>query len=229
VLNETIALGADDDAEFRSYVAVGVSRRGRRGTLSAPVAIPLVPSPPAPPAPRVEYDDTGLTLTWPATAAESALHVYDVTSEETRLSESPVSDGQFVDTRIVFNEERCFAARSVVTVSAAAIESALSPRTCLTPRDTFPPAAPTGLNAVPEAGAVSLIWNPVEAADLAGYFILRAIAPATTATAVNTEPVTDTTYRDTAPSGARVTYFIQAVDKTGNRSPLSAPIEESVR
>lgn len=217
--------------DFRSYVAVGINGRGRRGALSAPAIVPLVASPAPPAAPRVEYDATQVTLTWDASTADAPvlLHVYDVTSDETRLTDAAVSDGRFVESRVVFEAERCFAMRRLASMDGVPIESGLSPRVCVTPRDTFPPVAPTGLNAVPEAGAVSLIWNPVDAVDLAGYIVLRAIAPATTPTAVNTEPIADTTFRDTVPSGSRVTYAVQAVDKRGNRSPVSTTIEESVR
>ena len=45
--------------------------------------------------------------------------------------------------------------------------------TCITPADTFPPAAPTSLAAVGSEGAINLIWEPSPGADLAGYIVLR--------------------------------------------------------
>ncbi len=56
---------------YRSYVAVGVNSRGRRGALTPRVAVPLVDPPAAPGAPRVTYDEKAITVAWaPVTAAE---------------------------------------------------------------------------------------------------------------------------------------------------------------
>lgn len=43
----------------------------------------------------------------------------------------------------------------------------------ITPHDTFPPGAPSGLSALYAAGAVELIWTANPEADLAGYNIYR--------------------------------------------------------
>jgi hypothetical protein len=41
------------------------------------------------------------------------------------------------------------------------------------PRDTFPPAPPTGLTALYTAGAVELVWTANSEKDLAGYYVYR--------------------------------------------------------
>jgi hypothetical protein len=225
---DTLAGGGNDE-QLRTYVAVAVSPRGRRGTPSSPAFVPLVASPPPPPAAQIEYDEARVTLTWPGAGDSLPLHVYELGEAPRRLTESAVADRRFVDERVQFDVERCYEARSVITVANVAIESEPSPRSCVTPRDTFPPPAPTGLNAVPEVGAVSLIWNPVDAPDLAGYIVMRAIAPETTPTAVNETPTTDTTYRDGVAAGVRVRYEVVAVDRRGNRSAPSPAIEETAR
>ena len=226
-ITDTLASASADDV--RSYVAVAVSPRGRRGTASAAAVIPLVAAPPPPDAARVEYDAASVTLAWPEPAEGVALHVYELGENERRLTEAPVTNGSFADPRVQFDVERCYAARAVATIASVAIESELSPSTCVTPRDTFAPPAPSGLNAVPENGAVSLIWAPVDAADLAGYIVMRAIAPETTPTPVNEAPIADTTYRDGVPAGVRVRYAIVAIDRSGNRSEPSTAIEETAR
>src|SRR5919106_1387247 len=65
---------------------------------------------------------------------------------------------------------------SVVT-GAAPVEGAAAGLVCITPGDVFPPAAPANLTAVAGTGAVSLIWDAVDAPDLAGYLVLRGEAP----------------------------------------------------
>lgn len=230
VVTETLPANALAD-QLRSYVAVAFSPRGRRGVASNAVLVPMVLAPPAPAAPTLAYDATQITMTWERDARVSPLgvHVYDVTTADARLTTAAVTDGRFVDPRLEFGVERCYATRLVLTVGATSIESEPSPRACITPRDTFPPEAPTGLNAVPEAGAVSLIWNPVDAEDLAGYLVLRTMASEAAPRVLNETPIPDTTYRDLVVSGVQARYAIVAVDKAGNRSAPSTAIEETAR
>jgi hypothetical protein len=109
-----------------------------------------------------------------------------------------------------------------------AVESNASPATCVTLTDSFAPAAPTGLNQVPSEGAITLIWNPNNEADLAGYVVLRAASGGALAP-ITPQPIQLTTYRDTVPSGERFTYAVQAIDKAGNRSASSEQVEETAR
>ena len=78
-------------------------------------------------------------------------------------------------------------------------------------------------------GAISLIWTASREADLAGYLVLRAVAPGTDLAPVTPAPITDTNFRDAVAGGSRATYAIVAVDKAGNRSQPSATISETSR
>jgi hypothetical protein len=213
---------------------VGVNTRGRRGALSPRIAVPLVAPPPAPAAPRIDYDEKAITVRWTAVSSaeadsELAYAVYGPEPDHTLLTPDPVTEPEFVDEKIVWDQERCFEVRSVRTVDDVRIESEASPSACVTPHDTFPPAAPEGLVGVGSEGAISLIWNANSEGDLAGYLVLRAIEPATELVPVTPSPITDTNYRDTVPAGSRVTYAVQAVDSAGNRSEPSARVTESAR
>ena len=119
--------------------------------------------------------------------------------------------------------------RTVKIVAGLSVESDLSEAACVTPADTFPPAAPTGLTAVASPGAISLLWDASTATDLAGYVVFRAIAPATSLTPVTPSPIQETTFTDQVMPGAHATYAVQAVDKSGNASPLSSPIQETAQ
>jgi hypothetical protein len=50
--------------DTRVYFAVGVNRKGQRGTFTVAQAVPLVAAPPAPSVPTIAYDASGLTLAW---------------------------------------------------------------------------------------------------------------------------------------------------------------------
>jgi fibronectin type 3 domain-containing protein len=120
--------------------------------------------------------------------------------------------------------------RTVATVAGAILESEPSARACVTPRDTFPPAAPKAVTAVAGPGAINLIWDANTEADVAGYLILRAEAPGDTLQPLNSEPTRETRYRDTTvTAGVRYVYAIVAVDRAGNRSAPSPRFEETAR
>ena len=137
----------------------------------------------------------------------------------------------FTDARLTFGVPRCYAVRTVEKRGAITIESPLSPSTCVTALDVYPPPAPTGLVAVGSGGGVSLIWEPVAAADLAGYLVLRGVEGEALKPITET-PVAEATYRDTsAQPGVMYIYAVVAVDAAtpANASPESNRVRESAR
>ncbi len=81
-------------------------------------------------------------------------------------------------------------------------------------------------------GAISLIWKGVDAADLAGYIVLRGEAAGGELLPLFEAPLRESTYRDTAAKpGVRYVYAVVAVDKATppNRSALSNRVEETAR
>lgn len=90
----------------------------------------------------------------------------------------------------------------------------------ITPRDIFPPAPPQGLQGLYSAGAVELVWTANTEADLAGYNVYR--WENQIARRLNKELVRTPVFRDSsAPPGTTVTYFVTAVDLSGNESKAS--------
>src|SRR3954469_3847788 len=89
--------------------------------------------------------------------------------------------------------------------------------------DVFPPAVPTGLQAVYSAGeqkTIDLTWAPNTDADLTGYNVYRG------GQKVNTELVKTPTYRDPVSAPGSYTYSVTAVDLRGNESAKSATASE---
>lgn len=251
-IQDTLVSGSDPTT-YRAYVAVGYNTRGRRGALSNRVAVPLVDVPPAPTELAIRYDEKAIHLTWSAVAAPAdeppfQYSVYggangDVDANAVNganggaengahsaaLTQTPLADPAFSDEALVWGTERCYVVRTVMVAESVRVESASSQQMCVTPRDTFPPAKPAGLIGVGSEGAISLIWTANSEPDLAGYFVLRAIDPATALAPISETPMAESNFRDTVPAGARVTYSIQAVDKAGNRSEPSNPMTETAR
>ena len=129
-------------------------------------------------------------------------------------------------------KEQCFLVRSVAAVGTAAIESDPSDPICVTPRDTFPPAAPKNLQAVGSAGVINLIWDANTERDLDGYLVLRGEAPGDTLQPLTPAPIKDPRYQDRAiKPGVTYIYAIVAVDRATppNRSAPSNRVQETAR
>ncbi len=143
----------------------------------------------------------------------------------------PLETPQFELPGVQFGASRCFAVRTVERRGTLTLESELSPATCVTPVDTFPPAPPSGLTAVGSEGGVSLIWEASPDADVVGYLVLRGL-PGEALRPLNAEPIAEATYRDTsAQPGVIYVYAVVAVDGAtpANVSPESNRVQEGAR
>lgn len=114
---------------------------------------------------------------------------------------------------------------AVANSSAPRIESDPSAAAKATFKDLLPPPTPTGLAALVEPHAVNLVWDAVQAPDLAGYKVYRTegsgiekLVPVATIT-LTPEPIAATTFRDTnINNGISYYYEVASVDKSGNES-----------
>jgi hypothetical protein len=164
--------------------------------------------------------------------------VYELPSEDAPaaaatgpVNPAPLETPQFELPGVQFGRPRCFAVRTVERRGTLTLESELSPATCVTPVDTFPPAPPSGLTAVGSEGGVSLIWEASPDADVVGYLVLRGL-PGEALRPLNTEPIAEATYRDTtAQPGIIYVYAVVAVDGATppNVSPESNRVQEGAR
>lgn len=115
---------------------------------------------------------------------------------------------------------------ALATPGPPRIESEPSPIAGATFKDLVAPPPPTGLTALVETGAVRLVWDPVDAPDLAGYKVYRTEGTGIEQLrAIGTIPLTPvqlltaTNYRDTGVNpGISYYYEVVSVDKTGNES-----------
>jgi len=99
-------------------------------------------------------------------------------------------------------------------------------------RDVFPPAIPTGLQAVfsgpGQKPFIDLVWAPDTDADLAGYNAYRR-EENSTAVKLNSDLLKAPAFRDTnVVSGKTYWYSVSAVDARGNESSRSDEASETV-
>src|SRR5439155_24729965 len=76
-------LGPTGAVATRTYAAVGISTRGRKGPVSRRTVVPLVPPPPPPGRPAIAYDETAITVTWPPIDAPAASKADEVLPSRT--------------------------------------------------------------------------------------------------------------------------------------------------
>jgi hypothetical protein len=148
----------------------------------------------------------------------------------TPLNETPIAGTEYTQQNITLGSERCFYVRAVDTIDGVAVRGPASPVGCASFADVFPPAPPRDLLAASVPGAITLIWEASESADVAGYIVLRGDAGSATLTPVTPAPVTELRYRDeSVQTGTRYVYAVVAVDRAGNRSSESNRVEETSR
>jgi hypothetical protein len=161
-----------------------------------------------------------------------------------RTPVQPADTGGTIDHTAQAGETYRYTAQRVRSVSLGGhtleLRSSVSSAATVAMRDTFPPHAPSGLEAVPGGAtaadrSIDLSWTPDTDADLAGYIVYRQeVDPkgvaAGTATRLNLTPVVGPAYRDqTAMAGHRYAYRVTAVDTAGNESAPSADVQETLR
>jgi hypothetical protein len=219
------------------YVAVPVAGlgRGRPGQASVIARVPLT-TPPVPPAEvTVTNNESQVVVSWKPSAPGQGFRVFRTSMPpgtlDVALTGAPVTAGEF-NLPVEFGREVCVTVRAVEVSGPVTVEGTNSEPACLTPVDRYPPAAPVGLRVVQEGTAVTVIWEAVDAADLAGYVVLRGEGASPALQPLVREPLNSTTYRDaTAQTGVAYTYAVYAVDSapTPNVSELSAREAITVR
>jgi hypothetical protein len=137
----------------------------------------------------------------------------------------------FRDTSFSFDHTYVYIVRSEVSVENVSIESADSESLTLTPRDTFPPAAPQGLVAAvlpgssPNSLVVDLSWSINLETDLAGYHVYRSEQEGVRGQLVTPDLLPTPAVRDTSVEpGHLYWYTVTAVDRAGNESAPSAAV-----
>jgi len=129
----------------------------------------------------------------------------------------------FLDPSPQPGESVCYEVRAVASAEPL-VESAPSNEACIDVKDIKAPAAPTGLTALPRDDGVEISWSPSSEADLMGYRVYRVRRGGEYETIAEVT-VPETVFLDPAPAGRTLRYVVTALDKAGNESPASDPVE----
>jgi hypothetical protein len=234
-----------------AYAVSVLNQSGRSAGLSNLVQVPSAPTLSPPEHFSAEVKSDGVRLSWecpPVTGAADPrigyrLRIYR--REPGKQAVAKISDvdfincsqPQFLDQSFEWEKHYDYFAAEVTVVSPPGkpeveVEGNDSPIVQVFAHDIFPPAVPTGLQAVfsgvGQTPFVDLVWSPDTEADLAGYNIFRH-EEGGQPVKLNAELVRTPAYRDTSmQSGKKYFYSVSAVDERNNESARSEEASEQV-
>jgi fibronectin type 3 domain-containing protein len=240
----------DNPSAFATYAVEVLNGQGRSAGLSNQARVSLVGTLPPPQDFAANVTGQGVMLTWTGDAPSASTHpmhyVYRVyRSVEGSTQQALVGDiaatsehrFSLTDSNIEWEKTYDYRAETVTVVALAnkpeiQVEGDDAPEIKVFVHDVFPPAVPSGLQAVSSGPGqktfVDLVWAPVADVDLDGYNVYRHEA-GMAAEKVNAEPVKTPAYRDESVlSGKRYFYSVSAVDVRGNESGRSEEANEVV-
>lgn len=163
----------------------------------------------------------------------SANSTTSVKQELLPLNTKPLNSNMFSDNNFKFGENYRYFIRAVsLGNDGNPIESLDSNEISVSPKDTYPPSAPTAISLAASSGRISIFFPNNPEKDIAGYLIYRTTNQTLTLkdwTKITSEIFTRTTFQDTNVTiGTRYFYYIIAVDSNGNISKPSEIISEIV-
>lgn len=237
-------------ADFAVYMVLAQGRNGRSFGLPNRVSVPLVPNLPPPQKISANPVPTGIEITWelaspvPDNAGKQTQYAYKlmrllqgakdpVVITQLKAENSPSS---FIDTGIEWEKNYQY---WIVPITLwqdrsrkGEIEGDNSPVVDVLAHDSFPPAVPTGLEAVYSPAAqnsfIDITWTANTEPDLAGYNVYRRTGNEQPVK-INSELVKTPRFPDPGVQpGLKYFYSVTAVDLRGNESGKSQETSETV-
>ena len=235
---DTPPLHTTDGRPVRLTYAVVTEGESANSDLSNLVSIVPLDVPAAPPALTATARREGVVLTWTASDATisgtknpiiAGYNIYRFPhGQPADEFAAPANTSPVITTTFTDNPpygEHDYFVTALGTPGLPRIESEPSPIAGANFKDLVAPPPPAGLTALVETGAVRLVWDPVDAPDLAGYKVYRTegtgieqLRPVGTIP-LTAQLLTATNYRDTGVNpGISYYYEVVSVDKSGNES-----------
>lgn len=147
-----------------------------------------------------------------------------------RVHQGLITETRYEDRSIEFGRTYTYWVRTVTGETSPRGESEDSQPVEILAKDTFAPAAPKGLIAIPGNDAVSLSWDLNRERDLASYKVWRREAGSEAFSLLTPQGITANSFTDsTAAPGVRYEYAVTAVDRNGNESERSVGAATVIR
>jgi hypothetical protein len=200
--------------------------RGHPSPLSNVVSIAPRTAPAPPDSVEVVAEAGGIRVRWTSSTAEATgFGVYRRLAGEQEywpIAELGPDAREHLDGTAALGTDYEYTVRTRAA-SEPAIESVDGAVRALQYRDTFPPPTPSGLVALAEEGRIRLLWDRVDAPDLAGYRLYRQENDGAEVELPRDPGAGADHSDDQVRSGATYTYRVTAVDGEDNESAKSEP------
>ncbi len=243
-------LESPDATALVIYAVEVLNTAGRSAGFSNQVQVPAAPTLPPPGEFKAHTVNEGVLLTWTGIPSGQEIpgvsyryRVYrrqEGSNADAVVGELLVGGAQevgLVDRSLEWQKTYYYRATVVTVISRedkpdVTVEGDDTPIVKVFADDVFPPAVPSGLQAVFSGSGqqpfVDVVWTPDTDADLAGYNVYRREEGGQPAK-LNTELVKTPAYRDgTVASGKTYLYSVSAVDLRGNESARAEETSEMV-
>ena len=235
-------------ADFAVYAVLAQGHNGKSDGLPNRASIALVATLPAPQNVSAKPVPTGVMITWEGTNPPENSHfkpryVYKMTRRLQGANDAVVvaqvnagnSPMNFIDTGIEWEKNYQYWITPVTLWQygnrKGEVEGDDSPVVDVFAHDSFPPAVPSGLqavySAVPENPFIDITWSANTEPDLAGYNVYRRSGNEATVK-INSELVKTPRFADpNVKPGMKYFYSVSAVDLRGNESGRSEETSET--
>ncbi len=197
--------------------------KGKASAWSNPVSLMVIQPLATPSIPKPQNVEGGVELTWTGSGPQYRIFRAEGDGQPQQLADS--DSPRYLDGTTLFGNRYRYQVQAIVGTNHW---SELSAPAEITPVDTFPPAVPEGLGAVPTPQSIELSWTRNTESDLRGYNVFRSVDNGPfqkIAPLIEFPAFSDSNIQ----AGKRYRYRISAVDLTGNESAPSAPVEAAAQ
>ncbi len=193
-----------------------------------------------------ELSETAITINWeaPKTNIDGSTpvnllgyNVYRATASQPEVSQKPINQAliattKYQDRSFKFGQRYTYIVRTVsLGTEGKPVESLNSKSVEAAPVDIYPPSAPGQISPAASPGRISLFWPANPEPDVAGYTIYRSTDSNQPKpwTILTPTLYTRTTFTDeNVEAGKTYYYYLIATDTSGNVSPPSEVVSETV-
>jgi hypothetical protein len=197
--------------------------KGKPSEWSNPALLAVIQPLATPSTPNLRNVAQGVELTWTGTGPRYRIFRAEADGQPQQLADT--------DGPSYLDASTSYGIRYRYLVQAIAADnqwSVVSEPAEITPVDTFPPAVPEGVSAVPTPQSIELSWTRNTETNFRGYNVFRSVdnGPFEKIAPLIEFP----TFSDSKiEPGKKYRYTVSTVDLTGNESAQSAPVETAAQ
>ena len=220
---DPVAGAIPEQGQDLTYAMAIVDAEKHASPLSSRIPLRLLPPPLPPSNLQSDVAERRIRVAWepPAAEGKEETALYNLYRSEAPgavperpRNERPLPQPFFEDEDFAFGTTYTYVARSVIVETDSSRESEDSLPLQVTPKDIYPPGAPTGLAVSAESGVIKLYWFPNSESDLGGYRIYRSEKEGDGFEAIGSASPAESAYIDrTAAPGVKYYYAVTAVDQ----------------